>query len=490
MPNKSQNDEKLNGSSVEEHSVNEEHTQKQKDKEVMDEVNAFERDVLLNNGRVEDKHVEEHHEMNSIHLDDVVNKKNTQYKYTKMSNFVLKLSRFYAPMPLWKLALITAGFAIAFGIVGVFFVKNPGIYNFGLAAFGQAISRLTNVLLRANPNINDTIYNVIDHALFWILYLVLSIPIFIFGWKKVGKVFTILTLEFLVVSSLVSFGLGQIPGANTVYIIGNFSHSDIPEELRTAVANKYWQGKEQLWSLVPLQWNDGGNIIAQIIFSVAYGWMLAFFFAIIAIIGGSAGVTGIIGEYMAVVKQKNFGTINGYINLVIIIVSVVLGTYLPGSLLLNDVKNFDVNSSISGISSHQKAIIEEMKVTLSDLPWKPSLYFSPNFISTFICNIIFVMYLNKLFPRYKIVQVKIYSPHMSAIREAIISDNKTVNSFTITKGVGGYSGNNTKVLSSITLYNQVPRLIKKVRAVDQNSLITISNVASVDGKIYLPENKF
>ncbi|RMX34608.1 hypothetical protein MFI1_0814 [Mycoplasmopsis fermentans MF-I1] len=79
---------------------------------------------------------------------------------------------------------------------------------------------------------------------------------------------------------------------------------------------------------------------------------------------------------------------------------------------------------------------------------------------------------------------------MSAIREAIISDNKTVNSFTITKGVGGYSGNNTKVLSSITLYNQVPRLIKKIRAVDQNSLITISNVASVDGKIYLPENKF
>ncbi|WP_126118642.1 DUF2179 domain-containing protein [Mycoplasmopsis caviae] len=465
--------------------------QAEKDKEILNEVNAYERDVLLNNTQIENKHVEEHHEINSIHLDDVVNKKNTQYKYTKMSNFVLKLSRFYAPMPLWKLGLITAALAVFFGVIGIFFVKNPGIYNFGLAAFGQAISRLTNVLLRGNPNVTPAIYNVIDHALFWILYLVLSIPIFIFGWKKVGKVFTILTLEFLVVSSLVSFALGQIPGISNAYIIGNFSHEDIPNELREAIQKKYWASKGQLWSLIPLQWKDGGNIVAQVIFSIAYGWMLAFFFAIIAIMGGSAGVTGIIGEYMAVVKQKNFGTINGYINLVIIIVSVIIGTYLPGSLLLQDLAKFENEN----IVLYEKLIKSDPSIeiaynSLKSLAWKPPLYFSPNFISTFVCNVIFVIYLNKLFPRYKIVQVKIYSPHMSAIREAIITDRKTVNSFTITKGVGGYSGNNTKVLSSITLYNQVPRLIKKVRSVDQNSLITISNVASVDGKIYLPEAKF
>nr|WP_318029712.1 hypothetical protein [Mycoplasmopsis bovis] len=37
-------------------------------------------------------------------------------------------------MPLWKLGLITAGLAILFGVVGIFLVKNPGIYNFGLAS--------------------------------------------------------------------------------------------------------------------------------------------------------------------------------------------------------------------------------------------------------------------------------------------------------------------------------------------------------------------
>jgi len=62
--------------------------------------------------------------------------------------------------------LITCGLAIIFGIIGVFLVKNPGIYNFGLAAFGQAIAKLTVVLLRKVKAITPNISNIIDHALF------------------------------------------------------------------------------------------------------------------------------------------------------------------------------------------------------------------------------------------------------------------------------------------------------------------------------------
>lgn len=50
--------------------------------------------------------------------------------------------------------------------------------------------------------------NVIDYLFFWILYLVLSISIFVFGWKKLGKVYILLLFEFLVLSSLVLVGLG------------------------------------------------------------------------------------------------------------------------------------------------------------------------------------------------------------------------------------------------------------------------------------------
>lgn len=419
----------------------------------------------------------------------IISRKNTDYKYTKMSNFVLKLSRFYAPMPLWKLGLLVCGLAIVFGIISVFFVKNPGIYNFGLAAFGQAIARLTNVLLRDNPKITPTIYNLIDNALFWILYLVLSIPIFIFGWKKVGKSFTLLTLEFLVVSSLVSFAIGQIPGADKLYIIGSFDHSNVHSELKDYVATNNWQGKSQLWGLIPLEWSEGGNALAQIIFAVAYGFMLAFFFAIVAIMGGSAGVTGIIGEYISVEKHINFGKINGYMNIVIIIISVLVGTYIPGSILLQDMKGISADI-VHNQKDYINYSIANSLAILQPLAWKPALYFSPNFISTLVCNFVFVAYLNKLFPRHKLVQIKVYSPHISHIRESLLKDTRVLNTFTIQEGIGGFTGNKTKVLSSITLYRLVPHFIKKIRQVDQNALITISNVASVDGSIYLPASKF
>ncbi|VEU77084.1 DUF2179 domain-containing protein [Mycoplasmopsis columbina] len=417
-------------------------------------------------------------------LKKIVKKSNTQYRYTRLSNFVLRLSRFYAPMPLYKLVLITGFLAILFGVVGILFVKNPGIYNFGAAAIGQALSKIVNVILRSNSYVTPAIYNAIDHALFWISYLILSIPIFIFGFKKVGKIFTLLTFEFLIISSLVSFGLGQIQQINEFYLIGDFSTSGISNEAKDLVAQNLWQGKSQIWQLIPLQWSDGGTIIAQIIFAFVYAIMLAFFFAIIAIMGGSAGVTGIIGEYMSTVKHKNFGTVNAYINLVIMIISVLIGTYLSGSLILSDLATNVQN--IEGIAKEDLEIISK----ISSFRWQTALYFSPNMISTMFCNFVFAIVLNKLFPKFKIVQLKIYSPHMTDIRRAIIEDKKTINSFTITKGIGGYSGNKTKVLTAVTLYKQVPRLIKKVRSVDETALITVNNIASVDGNLYLPEDKF
>lgn len=437
------------------------------------------------NSMIANQLVDENHNKKKI-----VDKKNTQYRYTKMSNFVLQLSRFYALMPLWKLGLITAGLAILFGVVGIFLVKNPGIYNFGLAAFGQAISKIVVTSLRSNASITKPIMNAIDHSLFWILYLVLSNPIFVFGWKKLGRVYILLSLEFLVLSSLVSAGLGQIPALNQFTLFGKFNHPEITENMKMALVNHAGWNSENindLIKLLPLQWNDGGNTIVQILFAIIYGILLAYFFAIIAIIGGSAGVTGIIGEYMSVYKQKNFGTINGYINIIIILISVVIGTYIPGSMIASDFKTISEISAVqSSLSSAELATVKE----ISSLRWQADLYFSPNFVSTYICNFIFVIYLNNLFPRFKIVQFKVYSHKMEDIRKAIITDKRTINSFTLQNGEGGYSGSKLQILSSITLYRQIPRLIKKVRTADADALITVSNVASVDGKLYIPEQKF
>ncbi|TNK82207.1 YitT family protein [Mycoplasmopsis pullorum] len=418
-----------------------------------------------------DNHVDPHDELCS----DVV-KKNTVYKRTRMSNFGLKLSNFYKAMPMWKILLITIVTAIFFGIISVFFVKNVGIYNFGFAAFGQAAARL--ITSSMPESIAPTVRNLIDQAIFWIAYIILSIPIFIFGYKKIGRVFTNLTVIFLVVSSMVSFLIGMIPGANQAYIIGNFDNEIIKKALP-----KY---QVQLSSIIPLLWSDAGNVIALMIYSICYGYMLAWVFAIIAVIGGTAGVTGVIGEWYANTKQKSFGSISGNMNIIIIFITVALGSYLPGSLLLeNAERNFDqiANSNLSQIQ------IEAIKDVISK-KWSAELYFSPNFVATILTNIVYILVLNKLFPKFKLVRVEIFSTHYELVQTKLANDKRIVTGLTMFKAKGGFKGEHIDVITSITLFRQVPRLIKRVRAVDPDAFIAVSDVTSIDGYVYLPTEKF
>ncbi|EFF41599.1 DUF2179 domain-containing protein [Mycoplasmopsis alligatoris] len=398
-------------------------------------------------------------------------KKNTVYRRTKMSNFGLKFAYLYTPMSLRKMIIITILMAIFFGVISVFFVKNVGIYNFGLAAIGQSAARLIITLIPENSGISESIRNLIDQAIFWNAYIFLSIPLFIFGYKKIGKVFTLLTVIFLFVSSFVSFGIGQIPDVNGLYLIGDFSNSSVKENL-----SDY---KKDLSSIIPLLWVDGGNTIALLVYSIFYGFMLAIVFAVIAIIGGTAGVTGIIGEWYSNKTQKSFGCINGYINLTIILVSVVIGSYIPGSLLINEA------SKVYSLNPFAQATPLVLKKA-----WSFELYLSPNFVATIVSNVIFVLVLGRLFPKFKLVRVEIFSMYSEEIKEAVASDAKTVNGVTLFAAQGGFKGEALNVVTSVALFKQVPRIIKNVRKVDTDAFISISEIKSIDGYIYLPKEKF
>ncbi|VEU70758.1 YitT family protein [Mycoplasmopsis glycophila] len=490
-----------------------------------------------------------------------ITKKHTIYKRTKMSNFGLKLSSLYSYMPIWKITLITVITAIFFGVISVFFVKNVGIYNFGLAAFGQAAARILITLLKEGT-VTETVRNLIDQFVFWILYIILSIPIFIFGYKRIGKLFTNLTVLFLAVSSLVSFSIGLIPGANQAYLIGNFQNSQIKDVLPGF--------KKALSGVIPLLWNDGGNIIALMIYAIVYGYLLAWIFAIIQIIGGTAGVTGVIGEWYANEKQKSFGSISGYMNIIIVFISVAVGSWLPGSLLLqeayktnlSEMKNLVENSNVAdqihsfkfeNLLSLDKSTVESAKNNLqtiiskiepeseagfvisnwlvyrlseindssavikissimenlnkaeefnivlkqyktikeiTDNAWKFSLYLSPNFIATILTNVVYILTLNKLYPKFKLVRVEIFSEKWNEIRDSINADSKIVTGITIFKARGGFKGNEVNVVTSISLFRHVVRILKAVHKIDPEAFVSISDVSSIDGYVYLPENKF
>nr|WP_233262772.1 DUF2179 domain-containing protein [Mycoplasma sp. NEAQ87857] len=444
-----------------------------------------------------------------------IEKKNTVYKRTKMSNFGLKLNSLYSQMSMFKIIRITIISAIFFGIISVFFVKNVGIYNFGLAAFGQSFARILTTVLKEDQ-VSIAVRNLIDQFVFWIAYIILSIPIFIFGYKKIGKVFTNITVLFLVVSSVVSFSIGLIPGANNIYLIGNFDNNQIK-----AILPEY---KKPLSGIIPLLWNDGGNIIALMIYSIAYGYMLAYVFAIIQIIGGTAGVTGVIGEWYANEKQKSFGSISGYMNIIIVFISVLVGSWLPGSLLLKEAQTLEYNklnlvlkemvhsnanvksveALINSIESGKVKInngldtlsaIGELKDYVSTLKitskaWTFELYLSPNFVATVLTNIVYIIVLNKLYPKFKLVRLEIFSNKCEEIQSKINKDKKIVTGMTIFSAKGGYTGEPVKVVTSIALFRHVVRIMKDVRKVDSEAFISVSDVSSIDGFIYLPEDKF
>ncbi|MHA3796228.1 YitT family protein [Mycoplasma sp. VS30B] len=482
--------------------------------------------------------VEEYEQSGTSHH---IQKTNTLYKRTRMSNFGLKLNRFYSQMPMWKIVTITIVTAIFFGIISVFFVKNVGIYNFGLAAFGQSAAKIIVVNL-SQDQVSASVRNLIDQFIFWIAYIILSIPVFVFGYKRVGKTFTNITILFLAVSSLVSFSIGLIPGANEVYIIGNYSNNNVKNFL-----SDY---KKPLSNIIPMQWTgaDAGNTIALMLYSIVYGYMLAYIFAIIQIIGGTAGVTGIIGEWYANEKQKSFGAISGYMNIIIVFIAVAIGSWLPGSLLLKDAQtNMEATkklweaklnaldtTSISDAAGLKEAVTKitaeinkangidltvfneyknidwtaalanksnlasylslskdfDAANTLFNSAWSFELYLSPNFIATILVNVVYIMMLDKLYPKFKLVRVQIFTKNADQIKDIINNDNKIVTGMTIFPGKGGYKGEDIQVITSIALFRHVLRIIKDVRKCDENAFISVSEIKSIDGNIYLPEDKF
>ncbi|WP_025755119.1 DUF2179 domain-containing protein [Mycoplasmopsis cricetuli] len=417
----------------------------------------------------------------------IIKKQNTIYKKTRMSNFGLKLNYFYSQLPTWKLISITFITAVVFGIISVFFVKNVGIYNFGLAAFGQAFARL--IVVNTVGVISNELNNAIDQAVFWIAYIILSIPIFIFGYKKIGKLFGHLTVVFLFVSSSISFLIGFIPGANNIYIIGNFGNQEIKNLLISMQNNTTsLEIKQQIISLsnltqlIPLSWNDGGNTLALILIAIVYGVILAWIFALIQIIGGTAGVTGIIGEWYSNTKHKSFGTISGNLNIIIIFISVAIGSWLPGSILIQKIVNlanqigFDNNNETLEILQRQK--------------WSFEFYLSPNFVATILTNVAYILVLNKIYPKFKLVKIEVYSKKYTELEHAIIEDRKMVITLTSFMAKTGKEEKDINILKSITLFRQVPRILKKIHKIDPEALTVVSDVQSIDGYIYLPNEKF
>jgi len=95
--------------------------------------------------------------------------------------------------------------------------------------------------------------------------------------------------------------------------------------------------------------------------------------------------------------------------------------------------------------------------------------------------LIFGFVLNRLFPSRSTVEVQIYSEKVEEIRNELFN-SKYEHTLTIHNNIGGYSLQPKKSLTTICLYIEVPRLIRHIRKIDGDCLISIKKIIGMDGK--------
>lgn len=114
-----------------------------------------------------------------------------------------------------------------------------------------------------------------------------------------------------------------------------------------------------------------------------------------------------------------------------------------------------------------------------------------SFLATVLTNVVYIMALNKLYPKFKLVRVEVFSLNKAdEISELLTHERKIVTGITEFHANGGYSKDRFNVITTITLFRQVDRIIKDVRKIDEDAFISVSDVTSINGHIYLPKNKF
>ncbi|UWV93770.1 hypothetical protein NW062_00165 [Mycoplasmopsis cynos] len=82
-----------------------------------------------------------------------------------------------------------------------------------------------------------------------------------------------------------------------------------------------------------------------------------------------------------------------------------------GSILLSEVNSSNASDSLKEVTKNA---------------WSFGIYLSPNFVATVLTNVIYIIALNKLYPKFKLVRVEIFSLNKSSEISTIIAQDKKI----------------------------------------------------------------
>lgn len=195
-----------------------------------------------------------------------------------------------------------------------YFVNPVGFYNGGFSGISQII-----------------VYSIFKNDLekqklwFYLVIIFINIPLFVFGFFKVGRYFTAYTLFFMIMQTVWNFILRAIPLLDQLKIM---------EELIVSRDSKTGNAVLTLSAFV---YAFIGSII----------WGLAIAIAFIA--GGSSGGSDFLAAYLAVWKKQGVGRFQKYMNYTIIIFAILIKYFVTqneSNLIYAFFKNFTLYVSI------------------------------------------------------------------------------------------------------------------------------------------------
>ncbi len=349
----------------------------------------------------------------------------------------------------WWRIFISTIVGILFGLTTMFFVQNTGLYGSGLAGIFQGIARISNVGI-VNSGVSQELAKLYYDLLFYGLYFLVNIPLVIFGYYKIGKNFAILSFNVLLVENIVPILLGFIPGIEDVLIFGRANSAHITESAIEAGIN-----------ILTFTEGDLKGFASILTYSIISGIINGFTYALILVVGGSTGGVDFISFYYSIRKGKSISLIITYLNIASIVLSTIIGTFIPVSMS---------SSYLDGIN-----------------PWSYELFFTQNLILSIVATIISGICLNYLFPKNKIVKVSIYSEKILDIRNKLYEDNFH-HALTINKTIGGYTMQEKQNAEIICLYIELPKLLQQIQEIDNECFITITHIMGIKGKFTIEDS--
>lgn len=381
-----------------------------------------------------------------------------QVKKIKLSQSFLHFSVLHQVSKFKYQVILTILMALLFSFFGVILVQNTGLYGMGVEGLGQSIARLGAFLISKykNPRLGKIMYNI----LFWLFVLIMNIPLLIFSYFKISKRFFRLTTIFMVFSTIFGIAISSIPGMEKIFIFGSL----LPKDKGNSTI--LWDELEN-FNIQIVFWNYERDAIKQLsLFLYAISWAIvqAILASALFIIHSSSGGFDIVGIAYSRKFFKSVGTIFTIVHLVSLILANLLGTYIPASLISNDVLS-----------------------TAHTNKWSPSIFLNPNFVAGISMIIVNGLIVNILFPKYNLVRVEIYSQKVDYINEMLKTTNK-IYTTSISKVVGGYSLKEQKILNTTCLFFDAASLLRFVRKIDENAFFTLTDVKKADGYIYVAMN--